>query len=144
MKVQLNKIIDDFIKKLKNSGLDEKHIFLKNIKNQNPVILSKEKCNGSVASLIFYLRFHFDCENYGFNGSAGGISSPGGGALFGDLYINDESIFSDTVSFQFIATPVYLAILFFNSNSKLLGHAQFGSVSTVSGIGGGSGYWNEK
>ncbi|OUE40933.1 MULTISPECIES: VapA/VapB family virulence-associated protein [Halomonadaceae] len=101
--------------------------------------------NGSVASLIFYLKFQVNITNGGktFDGNAGGASSPGGGALFGHVYTNDlERLYRDTVSFEFQGTPVYLSILFFDSHSKLLGHFQSGAVSTVIGVGGGKGKWH--
>jgi Rhodococcus equi virulence-associated protein len=44
-----------------------------------------------------------------------------------------------TVPFQ--ALPGYTSLLFFDSSSNLLGHFQGGAISTVSGIGGGSGSW---
>jgi hypothetical protein len=45
---------------------------------------------GSVASLIFYLKFQVNITNgKPFNGNAGGLSSPGGGALFGDVYTDN-------------------------------------------------------
>jgi hypothetical protein len=100
---------------------------------------------GSVASLIFYLKFQVSVKNGGktFNGDAGGISSPGGGALFGDVYTDDiNRLYRDTTAFEFQGTPVYLSILFFDKNSNLLGHFQAGAVSTVLGVGGGSGKWS--
>ncbi len=100
--------------------------------------------NGSVASMIFYLKFQVNIKNgKSFNGNAGGVSSPGGGALFGDVYTDDiNKLYSDTVSFQFNCTPVYTSLLFFDKHSNLLGHFQSGSVSTVLGTGGGSGHWS--
>tara|TARA_R110002020_G_scaffold187119_6_gene385263 strand:+ start:2067 stop:2504 length:438 start_codon:yes stop_codon:yes gene_type:complete len=99
---------------------------------------------GSVASLIFYLKFQVNItDGKSFNGHAGGASSPGGGALFGDVYTDDlDRLYRDTVSFEFQATPVYLSVLFFDSHSKLLGHFQSGAVSIVTGIGGGKGSWD--
>ena len=102
--------------------------------------------NGSVASLIFYLKFQVQITSDGgetFNGNAGGVSSPGGGALFGDVYTDDlNRLYRDTVSFEFQGTPVYLSILFFDGDSNLLGHFQAGAVSTVLGVGGGKGEWS--
>lgn len=102
--------------------------------------------NGSVASLIFYLKFQVVVKGTGgktFDGHAGGVSTPGGGALIGDVYTDDiNRLYRDTVSFEFQATPVYTSLLFFDSNSNLLGHFQAGAVSIVSGIGGGSGKWS--
>ncbi|HEY0603384.1 MAG TPA: VapA/VapB family virulence-associated protein [Herpetosiphonaceae bacterium] len=105
---------------------------------------AKYAATGSVASLIFYLKFQVSIKGgKTFNGNAGGASSPGGGALFGDVYTDDlDRLYRDTVSFEFNATPVYLSILFFDGNSNLLGHFQSGAVSTVLGIGGGKGEWS--
>ena len=99
---------------------------------------------GSVASLIFYLKFQVQVKGgETFNGNAGGIASPGGGALFGDIYTDNlANLYANTVSFSFQGTPVYLSIQFFDSHSNLLGHLQAGAVSIVTGVGGGSGRWS--
>ncbi|WP_371682978.1 VapA/VapB family virulence-associated protein [Flavobacterium sp. H122] len=100
---------------------------------------------GSVASFMFYLQFQIEIQNGGktFNGKAGGLTTPGGGALYGDVYTDDiNRLYANTVSFQFNCTPVYTSLLFFDGNSNLLGHFQSGSVSTVLGVGGGSGSWS--
>jgi len=104
---------------------------------------AKYPAKGNVASLVFYLQFQVYIDGgKTFEGKAGGLSSPGGGALFGDVYTDDlAALYRDTVSFQFNATPVYLSVLFFDGNSKLLGHFQSGAVSTVLGTGGGTGHW---
>ncbi|WP_281240126.1 VapA/VapB family virulence-associated protein [Flavobacterium praedii] len=99
---------------------------------------------GSSVSMIFYLQFQVSIDNgKTFNGKAGGISTPGGGALFGDIYTDDiNRLYSNTVSFQFTSTPVYLSLIFFDNHSNVLGTFQCGSVSTVTGIGGGTGSWS--
>lgn len=103
--------------------------------------------SGSIASLVFYVSAQ--CTVNGgktFNGSAWGVSFPGGGALFGDVYLNDASSLDDlyarTSSFTFTATPVYTAYYFYDSNQTYLGSFQAGSVSTATGVGGGSGSWS--
>lgn len=100
--------------------------------------------NGSVASMIFYLKWQVTVSGgKTFDGNAGGLSSPGGGALIGTVYTDDiNRLYQNTVSFQFTATPVYVSLLFFDGNSNLLGTFQAGAVSIVSGIGGGSGHWS--
>lgn len=102
--------------------------------------------SGSVLSLVFYLNFMVNITSEGgktFDGNAGGVSSPGGGALFGDVYTDDlNRLYNSTVSFEFQGTPVYLSILFFDGDSNLLGHFQSGAVSTVAGVGGGRGSWS--
>lgn len=103
--------------------------------------------NGSLASLILYVKAQCNINGgKSFNGSAWGASFPGGGALFGDVYLADgvslDQLYSKTGSFKFTATPVYTAFYFYDSKDKLLGHFQAGSVSTVTGVGGGAGGWS--
>jgi len=103
--------------------------------------------NGSLASLIFYVKAQCNINGgKSFNGNAWGVSFPGGGALFGDVYLANAptlaELYRRTTSFTFTATPVYTAFYFFDSGSTLLGHFQAGSVSTVTGTGGGSGNWS--
>ncbi len=103
--------------------------------------------NGSLASLIFYVKAQCNINGgKSFNGNAWGVSFPGGGALFGDVYLTGVStldeLYSRTDHFTFTATPVYTAFYFFDSKDNLLGHFQAGSVSTVTGAGGGSGNWS--
>jgi hypothetical protein len=100
--------------------------------------------HGSVASFIFYLKFGVTVtDGKTFDGDAGGATTPGGGALFGDVYTDDlNALYSNTVSFEFNATPVYTSLLFFDGNSNLLGHFQAGAVSTIAGVGGGTGSWS--
>ena len=99
---------------------------------------------GNVVSMIFYQELHVYVDNgKTFDGKAGGMTSPGAGALFGDVYTDDiDRLYSDTVSFEYQSTPVYFSVLFFDGNSKLLGHFQSGAVSVVTGIGGGAGSWS--
>ena len=98
---------------------------------------------GSVASMIFYLQIAVDIKGgKHFRGHAGGISTPGGGGAWGDVYTDDlDRLYSATKSFQFNATPVYFNVNFFDGSSHLLGHFQAGAFSTALGTGGGSGSW---
>jgi hypothetical protein len=102
--------------------------------------------NGSIASFIFYLQIQVTVTSPGgktFNGKAGGISTPGGGALFGDVYTDDiNALYANTHSFAFTSTPAYFAVYFFDSSSNGLGTFQAGAVSTVAGTGGGTGNWS--
>ncbi|AEH01115.1 VapA/VapB family virulence-associated protein [Lacinutrix sp. 5H-3-7-4] len=138
---QRNTIIaHDFI--TKNTGVLDQN----KIDNAVKTITAKTQsypAKGSVASFIFYLKFQVNITGgKSFNGNAGGASTPGGGALIGDVYTSDiNRLYSDTVSFQFTATPVYTSIIFFDKSSNALGTFQCGAVSTVAGVGGGSGKW---
>lgn len=103
--------------------------------------------NGSLASLLLYVKAQCNINGgKSFNGSAWGISFPGGGALFGDVYLADgvsvNDLYAKTGSFKFTATPVYTAFYFYDASDNLLGHFQAGSVSTVTGVGGGAGGWS--
>lgn len=99
---------------------------------------------GSVHSFIFYLCFEVQIQKgKSFNGNAGGLAFPGEGMLMGNVYTDDlDKLYRETVSFEFQATPVYTSLLFFNDKSILLGHFQAGSVSLVTGVGGGTGSWH--
>ena len=103
---------------------------------------------GALASLIFYVKGQ--CTINGgksFNGTAYGVSFPGGGALFGDVYLTDaaptlDQLYKKTTNWAFTAQIAYTAFYFFDSKETLLGHFQAGSVSTVAGSGAGSGSWS--
>lgn len=102
--------------------------------------------NGSIIGGIFYTRITCDIvvngKSYAFIGNGGGLFTPGGGALLGDIYTDDAArLVSSTVSFQVNATPVYVNVNFFDGNSHLLGNLQTGAVSVVTGTGGGKGSW---
>ncbi len=103
--------------------------------------------HGAIVSLIFYVKAQCTINNEKtFTGNAWGVSFPGGGALFGDVYLGEakslEQLYKDTSTFTFIATPVYTSFYFWDKDTKLLGHFQAGSVSTTTGTGGGSGNWS--
>lgn len=104
---------------------------------------SSYPAKGSIDGMIFYDRLQVSItDGKTFNGNAGGIGTPGGGALFGDVCTSDlGALYNNTVSFQFTATPVYFSIVFFDGNSNALGTFQAGALSTVLGTGGGSGSW---
>ena len=102
--------------------------------------------HGAVVSMIFYFKVQvsIDDTNDVFNGSGGGVSTPGGGALIGDVYTDDlDTLLENTVSFECNMTSVYTSVLFFDNDSNLLGHFEAGSVSTTNGIMGGEGSWSE-
>ncbi|WGD37440.1 VapA/VapB family virulence-associated protein [Lysinibacter sp. HNR] len=107
---------------------------------------------GNVASAIFYLQLGVQVQDGSgvvfetLKGNAGGIFTPGGGALVtGTLSTNDsERLFAHTVSFQITAAAAGFSVLFFDSSSNLLGHLEAGGVSTVVGVGGGTASWSKQ
>lgn len=111
---------------------------------------SSVPASGGVMSAIFYVRFGL-AINPGtpfagpfFTGNAGGVTTPGGGNLRGDVYCSDlPRMYKETVSFEFNAAIVYTSLLFFDGSSNLLGHFQgTSSFSTLAGVGGGTGSWS--
>ncbi|MGH2665554.1 VapA/VapB family virulence-associated protein [Flavobacterium sp.] len=122
--------------------LDDKVI--SSVKKQILTASTSYPATGSVVSMIFFLKFQVTVDGgETFNGKGGGISSPGGGALFGDVYTDDINLlYANTQSMQFNCAFAYTSILFFDGSSNLLGSFQSGSVSTVAGIGGGTGSWS--
>ncbi|MBL0888741.1 VapA/VapB family virulence-associated protein [Myceligenerans indicum] len=101
--------------------------------------------DGSLASMIFYLKVWVNIKNGGkeFEGDCGGVGTPGGGALFGDVYTDDlNRLYAETETFELNAASVYTSIVFFDGDGNALGNFQSGSVSTVAGIFGGKGSWS--
>ncbi len=100
--------------------------------------------NGSIASLLFYMKIQVGIKGgKTFNGNAGGLGFPGGGALFGTVYTNDiNRLYSNTHSFQWLGTAVYFTVNFFDGSSNFLGTFQAGAVSIAIGTGGGTGSWS--
>jgi len=103
--------------------------------------------HGSLASFVFYVKVQVVIDNgKTFDGNVGGAFTPGGGALFGDVYTDDiNGLYSKTVSCELhsVGLPIaYTGVLFFDGSSNLLGHFQSGAVTTVLGIGGGTGSWS--
>lgn len=97
---------------------------------------------GSIISGIFYNRIQIDIGGARFVGNGGGLMTPGAGTLMGDIYTDDlDRLLRDTASYEVNATPVYVNVNFFDSNSTFLGSLHSGAVSTVTGIGGGVGSW---
>jgi hypothetical protein len=108
---------------------------------------TKYPAAGSIVSLIFYIEIQLQVkipDGKTFNGKAGAITTPGAGALIGDVYTDDLGrLYRDTVSFAFTAVPAYTNVFFFDANSTLLGHFHGGAVSIVFGLpGGGTGRWS--
>ena len=100
--------------------------------------------HGSIASLILYEKVQVVVDNgKTFDGNAWGVATPGGGALFGNVYTDDiNALYSKTETFMIIGTPVYLTVIFFDKDHHALGSFQAGGISTVTGTGGGKGGWS--
>lgn len=101
---------------------------------------------GSIASLIFYTKLTCFIEGgKHFDGQAWGIATPGGGALIGDVYLEDgvtlERLYRDTSKFSIIALAAYTAIKFSDAKGNLLATFHAGSVSIVAGTVTGDGHW---
>jgi hypothetical protein len=98
---------------------------------------------GAIASFGLYIRVTVNIKDgKHFTGDSGGLTTPGGGALFGDVYTSDiNALYNNTVSFAFVVTPVYASVYFFDSSHNLLGNFQAGAVGISTGSGGGTGSW---
>jgi Rhodococcus equi virulence-associated protein len=104
---------------------------------------TKYPTTGNLISAVIYYELNVHITGgKNFHGKAGGISTAGVGALFGDVYTDDlGSLYANTQGFQFTATSVYTSVLFTDGQGNLLGHFQAGAVSTVNGGGLGLGEW---
>ena len=106
-------------------------------------------CDGAVMSAVFFFKFQLnvkvDGRKWEFNGKAGGASLPGGGALFGTLFIASghtvKELLNYTDGFWFVCALTYTSVYFYDDENNFLGHFQSGSVSTALGCGGGKGGW---
>ncbi|KAI5058775.1 hypothetical protein GOP47_0026945, partial [Adiantum capillus-veneris] len=102
--------------------------------------------SGGIVSAIFYVRLDLSVRGSAskkFEGRAGGVFTPGEATIIGTLFTdNVDMLYANTASFQFNSNPVYLTINFFDGSSNLLGYVHAGSISIVTGIGGGSGQWS--
>ncbi|MDC9606880.1 VapA/VapB family virulence-associated protein [Xenorhabdus griffiniae] len=137
------KIIEDFKRDAK--GKLEPDIIGEAVKKIASPKSEKYYATGDAQSFIFFIMFSLetDIDKKSFSGKAGGLTSAGFAWMEGYIYTDDlGKLYSDTVSFEFNSTFAYLSLLFFDSHSHLLGHFQSAAISTISGIGGGSGSWS--
>lgn len=133
------KLSDDFVRSTVES--------LEKITESQLKAATAHGATGALASLIVYVKGQCNIKGgKSFNGSAFGVSFPGGGALFGDVYLAGaptlDQLYRRTTDWAFVAELAYTAFYFFDSKRNLLGHFQAGSVSTVAGSGTGSGSWS--
>ncbi len=77
-----------------------------------------------------------------FEGEAGGITTPGAAGYAG-VYSRAISSGSTARRFRLSTNAVgpYLNINLFAGDGGLLGHVQSGAISSLVGIGGGTGAW---
>ncbi|AHC35585.1 MULTISPECIES: VapA/VapB family virulence-associated protein [Pseudomonas] len=140
-KLDRDMIASDFHEAMKNAYTDKKLLdeAVEGIKSTT----AKYPAQGTIASFLFYQMITVDITNgKKFNGKSGGIAFPGGGGSWGDVYTNDiDRLYRNTHSFQFITTPVYFTVNFFDGSSNFLGTFQAGALSTSTGTGGGTGSW---
>jgi hypothetical protein len=115
-------------------------------KNVTAAFKNSYYATGSYICALFYFRITIDLTSpvtKQFVGNAGGIGLPGGGGMWGDIYTDDlNALISNTVSFQFTATPVFFNVNFFDGSSNLLGTYVAGALSVSPGTGGGKGGWD--
>nr|AFI49558.1 virulence associated protein C [Prescottella equi] len=100
--------------------------------------------HGVVVSALFYNHLRISVDGgMTFDGDGGGLSTPGGGALWGTLTTSDlQQLYDETASFECNAVGPYLNINFYDSYGRILASVQAGGVSTMIGIGGGNGRWH--
>jgi hypothetical protein len=105
---------------------------------------TKYPAQGAIISAVFFVQVTFDItDGKRFQGNGGGAFTPGGGALWGDVYTDDiDRLYREAKSFSVIATNAYVNVMIYDSSSNLLGHLEAGAVSTVTGFGGGTGGWS--
>ncbi len=97
---------------------------------------------GFIGGGIFYVHINLKTHGWKFRGDGGGLFNIGIGYLTGTIITSDWSrLTRDTVSFQVVATPVYVTVTFLDRNSNSLGHLHSAAVSSMTGVGGGRGSW---
>jgi hypothetical protein len=106
---------------------------------------NKYPATGSFVSAVIYYHFWVNLtdQNKQFNGNAGGVGVPGGGAMVGDVYTDDlDRLIKETKNFQFGTTPLYFELTFFTDGHDYLGTFQAGGIGIALGTGGGNGKWS--
>ncbi|MFA7380214.1 MAG: VapA/VapB family virulence-associated protein [Bacteroidia bacterium] len=120
-------------------------VIQKHVESLTASSLTAYPATGSIAGLVIcdICKCTITATGQEFSGTAWGISTPGGGFLAGDVWTSDlNGLIANTSSFQLVATPVYTAFVFYDSNGNSLGSFQAGSVSTIAATAGGSGSWS--
>jgi hypothetical protein len=106
--------------------------------------------NASWSSFIFYVKLYLNVTSgitNTFDGNAGGIALPGGGASAGTLYlqphVTQELLYKNTASFSLVGASAYLGIQLWNSQGYLMAHYEGGGVPGAGAVGG-TGSWSHQ
>ncbi|NKU38745.1 VapA/VapB family virulence-associated protein [Rhodococcus hoagii] len=100
--------------------------------------------HGVVFSAVFYNHVRISVDGgMTFDGEGGGLSTPGGGALWGNLMTSDLLCSSYTTKLRRsnVFGP-YLKINFYDSYGGILGSVHASGVSAMIGRSGRSGRWH--
>jgi hypothetical protein len=100
-------------------------------------------CITTIICLVFYERVAVAITGgKSFGGNAGGFCVIPGGTGGGNVYTDDiNKLYNNTASFSLVLAAVYCNVIFYDSNSNVLGHAECGGAYTPGG-GGGTGSWS--
>lgn len=101
--------------------------------------VQRYQAHASLVAIIFWARIHVTVVGgKSVIGDGGGVYTPGGGGIWGNLYTSDiERLYRDSYSYQMSATAFYMGINFFDGNSNYLGSFHGGGLGIVTGTGGG-------
>ncbi|RIA85365.1 hypothetical protein C1645_830885 [Glomus cerebriforme] len=96
-----------------------------------------------ITSYIGLLKMITDCYHAVIKGGTRDkLRGFRGGAFFGDVYTDDkEYMFQNTVRFAYVGTTTYTSVIFLDNNDIALGNFQSLSISTCTGLSGGTGSW---
>lgn len=131
--------VDDMKDKLDQELIDEVVQSLK-------APASKYFAEAKISGYIFYGEIEIreqEAPKWIFNGQFGGAVGIGAGGMGGGISTADlDRLTANTHSFWIMATPLWVAVMFFDRKSRFLGTYQAFAFSTVNGISaGGTGKW---
>jgi hypothetical protein len=115
--------------------------------DQGLIQLAKNIILGRTTSYSAEVSFDLNFEININNGKSFYVTDLGnlvsdGGIFLGDVYTDDlNRLYSDTVSFEFKNTAIYLCLIFFDRNSNNLGTFKCGAFSSAASTGVGFGTW---
>ncbi|MBX7203999.1 MAG: VapA/VapB family virulence-associated protein [Bacteroidia bacterium] len=119
----------------------------KNVKKLTADGLTSYPAVGNVVSGIIYdkLQCTISASGEQFNGHAWGVGTPGAGFLTGDVWTSDLSgLLANTANVKLVALAgaMYSFFYFSDEDGNALGTFQALAISTVVGVGSGSGSWS--